>query len=109
MAALCGWWGVSVPVGVRMATFGIRRMVWCGGGCFPLRGFRSAMSIRWFLMTGVCGWWGGLRRPGTASMTFGRSADGLDWAEVTDSAGFSGRGRHQVVSYGGSLWLSGGI
>ena len=37
-----------------------------------------------------------------------RSADGENWTEVTATAGFSGRELHQVVSYGGSLWMMGG-
>ena len=37
-----------------------------------------------------------------------RSADGIVWTEVTDSAPFSGNYREEVVSYGGSLWVVGG-
>ena len=37
-----------------------------------------------------------------------RSADGMNWDLVTDSAEWSGRRQHQVVSRGGTLWLMGG-
>ena len=37
-----------------------------------------------------------------------RSADGENWDLVTATAAFSGRGYHQAVSYGGSLWVIGG-
>ena len=38
-----------------------------------------------------------------------RSGDGVVWTLATESAAFSGRRFHQVVSYGGSLWLVGGL
>ena len=70
---------------------------------------------------GICGWWGGVDsgeykndvwrsrgdvlRVGNVVIEIG---DGVSWERVTDAAAFPGRSNHQVVSYGGSLWVIGG-
>ena len=53
---------------------------------------------------------GGSRRNGAVYFNdVWRSADGADWVEVTVSGTkFAGREGHQMVSYGGSLWVVGG-
>ena len=53
------------------------------------------------------GWWGGDDGQRYKNDVW-RSGDGVNWELATVSASFSGRSYHQVVSYGGSLWVIGG-
>ena len=81
------------------------------GESFPARDSHALVVHRGSLWVWVIG--GYYQRAGFPEQRFDdvwRSADGSDWEQVTVTTGssFGGRSSHQVVSYGGSLWVIGG-
>ena len=79
---------------------------WIGGGRLRWR-FWSVPGIRWRCSGGACGCWAGEDNRGGSNHVW-RSADGVDWTEVTPVTGFPPSSSHQAVSLRGSLLVVGG-
>ena len=92
--------------GAPRGMFGVRLTGRVGRGWLR-EGLIHGIVMRWRFMTVRCGLSGGI--PGEIAITMsGVRGDGVSWQLITRDAPFAPRQNHQLVSYGGSLWVIAG-